>query len=152
MKLCGNSCFQWFAGLLQSPGTGKRASLLVKHAAHVHHCHLKLSIAYLTYAVGHTERCNRIFLQMLCGSVHQHHTDLPHHIPALLCWYQDTVHSASGFNPHRLLFGLCPWDIRALCHAYCTRSTQMRMLVSSATKLTFPRLERPCPDHLHASS
>jgi RNase H-like domain found in reverse transcriptase/Reverse transcriptase (RNA-dependent DNA polymerase)/Integrase zinc binding domain/Integrase core domain/Retroviral aspartyl protease len=74
---------------------------------------LKLSVAYRPQTDGQTERFNRIFLQMLRGYVNQYHTDWPKHIPALVYAYNNTVHSATGFTPHRFLFGWCPRDIRA---------------------------------------
>ena len=34
-------------------------------------------------------------------------------LPSLLYAYHNTIHSATGFTPHRLLFGWTPRDLRA---------------------------------------
>jgi hypothetical protein len=74
---------------------------------------LQLSVAYRPQTDGQTERFNRVFLEMLRGYVNQYHTDWPAHIPAVVYAYNNTVHSSTGYTPHRLLFGWCPRDIRA---------------------------------------
>jgi hypothetical protein len=74
---------------------------------------LKLSTAYHPQTDGQTEQFNHTLLQMLRCFVNKYHSDWALHIPALLYAYHNTVHSATGFTPHRLLFGWCPRDIRA---------------------------------------
>jgi hypothetical protein len=74
---------------------------------------LKLSTSYHPQTDGQTENFNSTLLQMLRCFVNQFHTDWCEHIPALLYAYQkNTVHSATGYPPHRLLFGWCPRDLR----------------------------------------
>jgi Integrase zinc binding domain/Integrase core domain len=77
---------------------------------------LRLSVSYRPQTDGQTERFNRIFLQMLRAYVNEHHTDWPTHIPAVVYAHNNTIHSATGFTPHRLLFGWCPRDIRTPLH------------------------------------
>jgi hypothetical protein len=74
---------------------------------------LKLSCAYHPQTDGQTEQFNSTLLQMLRCFVGKYHTDWPQHIPALLYAYHNTVHSATGFTPHQLLFGWSPQDLRA---------------------------------------
>jgi hypothetical protein len=50
---------------------------------------------------------------MLRAYVHQCHSDWPKYIPADFYAYNNTIHSSTGYTPHRLLLGWCPRDIRA---------------------------------------
>jgi hypothetical protein len=74
---------------------------------------LKLSTAYHPQTDGQTEQFNSTLLQMLRCFVSKYHTDWSHRIPALLYAYRNTVHSATGYTPHFLLFGWSPRDLRA---------------------------------------
>jgi hypothetical protein len=74
---------------------------------------LKLSVAYHPQTDGQTEQFNSTLLQMLRCFVGKYHTDWPQHIPALLYAYHNTVHTATGYTPHKLLFGWSPRDLRA---------------------------------------
>ena len=78
---------------------------------------LKLSVAYHPQTDGQTEQFNSTVLQMLRCFVNKYHTDWPLHIPALLYAYHHTVHTATGYTPHSLLFGWSPRDLRAPLHA-----------------------------------
>ena len=74
---------------------------------------LQLSVAYHPQTDGQTEQFHSTLLQMLRCFVNQYHSDWAEHIPALLHAYHNTIHSSTGFTPHRLLFGWCPRDLRA---------------------------------------
>jgi len=74
---------------------------------------LKLSTAYHPQTDGETERFHATFLQMLRSFVTKNHRDWSEHIPALLYAYHNTIHTATGYTPHMLLFGWCPRDLRA---------------------------------------
>lgn len=74
---------------------------------------MKLSVSYEPLTDGRTESFNRVFVTLLRAYVTQYHTDWTKHIPALVYANNNTVHSATGTIPHRLLFGSCPCDIRA---------------------------------------
>jgi transposase InsO family protein len=74
---------------------------------------LKLSVAYHPQTDGTTERFHSTMLQMLRAFVKASQKDWSEHIPALLYAYHNTVHTATGFTPHMLLFGWNPRDIRA---------------------------------------
>jgi hypothetical protein len=52
-------------------------------------------------------------LQMLRAFVKKHQDDWSEHIPALLYAYHNTIHTATGYTPHMLLFGWSPRDLRA---------------------------------------
>lgn len=49
---------------------------------------------------------------MLRSFVSQHQSDWEELIPSLLYAYHNTIHSATGFTPHKLLFGWSPRDLR----------------------------------------
>jgi hypothetical protein len=74
---------------------------------------LNLSVAYHPQTDGQTEQFNSTLLQMLRSFVNKYHSDWAECIPALLYAYHNTVHAATGYTPHRLLFGWCPRDLRA---------------------------------------
>ena len=74
---------------------------------------LHMSSGYHPQTDGQTENFHRIFLSVLRSYVNNYHSDWEQRVPALLYAYHNTVHSATGFTPHRLLFGWCPRDLRA---------------------------------------
>lgn len=74
---------------------------------------LRLSSGYHPQTDGQTENFHRIFLTSLRSYVNEYHSDWKLRIPAFLYAYHNTVHSATGYTPHRLLFGWCPRDLRA---------------------------------------
>lgn len=74
---------------------------------------LKLSVAYHPQTDGQTEQFHSTLLQVLRAFVNKYHTDWAQHIPAVLYAYHNTIHSSTGYTPHRLLFGWCPRDLRA---------------------------------------
>jgi RNase H-like domain found in reverse transcriptase/Integrase zinc binding domain/Reverse transcriptase (RNA-dependent DNA polymerase)/Integrase core domain len=74
---------------------------------------LKLSVAYHPQTDGTTERFHSTMLQMLRAFVNSTQRDWSEHVPALLYAYHNTVHTATGFTPHMLLFGWNPRDLRA---------------------------------------
>jgi transposase InsO family protein len=74
---------------------------------------LKLSIAYHPQTDGNTEVFNKTLLTALKGFSNAYRTNWSKILPELLYAYHNTVHSATGFTPHRLLFGWMPRDFRA---------------------------------------
>ena len=50
---------------------------------------------------------------MLRAFVDEYHSNWESMIPALLYAYHNTVHSATGYTPHHLMFGWTPRDLRA---------------------------------------
>jgi transposase InsO family protein len=74
---------------------------------------LKLSTAYHPQTDGETERFHSTLLQMLRCFVSRYQNDWSSHIPAMLYAYHNTVHTATGYTPHMLLFGWSPRDLRA---------------------------------------
>jgi hypothetical protein len=50
---------------------------------------------------------------MLRAFVKHHHGNWSQHIPAKLYAYHNTIHGATGYTPHMLLFGWSPRDLRA---------------------------------------
>ena len=76
-----------------------------------------LSVAYHPETDGQTEQFNSTVLQVLRCFVNKYRTNWPLHIPALLSAYHITVHTATGYTPHSLLFGWSPRDLRAPLHA-----------------------------------
>jgi transposase InsO family protein len=74
---------------------------------------LKLSVAYHPQTDGATEVFNKTLLNMLRCFVNQYHSNWVDMLPPLLYAYHNTVHSATGFTPHLLLFGWTPRDLRA---------------------------------------
>jgi hypothetical protein len=73
---------------------------------------LSLSAAYRPQTDGQTERFNRTFMSLLRATISQHHGDWEQQLPTVVYAYNNTVHSATGFTPHFLLFGWHPTDIR----------------------------------------
>jgi transposase InsO family protein len=65
---------------------------------------LKLSTAYHPQTDGGSERFQSTLLQILGLFLNHHHSDWSEHIPAMLYAHHNTIHSATGFTPHMLLF------------------------------------------------
>jgi hypothetical protein len=79
---------------------------------------LKSSVAYHPQTDCNSERFHGTMLQMLRALVSDSQKDRSEHmyvfcIPALLCTYHNTFHTATGFTPQMNLFGWTPCDIRA---------------------------------------
>lgn len=74
------------------------------------------STAYHPQTDGQTENFHRTFLSMLRAFVSKHQDDWEELIPSMLYAYHNTIHSATGFTPHKLLFGWSPRDLRAPMH------------------------------------
>ena len=74
---------------------------------------LKLSVAYHPQTDGTSERFHSTMLQMIRAHVSDNHKDWSEHIPALLYAYHNTVHTATSYTPHMVLFGWSPRDLRA---------------------------------------
>ena len=74
---------------------------------------MKLSVAYHPQTDGESERFHSSLLKMMRAYVNKYHSDWASYIPALLYAYHNTIHTATGFTPHVLLFGWCPRDLRA---------------------------------------
>jgi RNase H-like domain found in reverse transcriptase/Integrase zinc binding domain/Integrase core domain len=77
-----------------------------------------LSVPYHPQTDGSTERFNRTLLTLLRGAVNPYHSDWEAQVPAVLYAYRNTVHSATGFTPHYLLFGWEPTDLRVPLSAF----------------------------------
>ena len=73
---------------------------------------LSLSVPYHPQTDGQTEVFNRTLLTMLRCTVNAYHSDWTTLLPVLLYSYNNTVHSATGYTPHVLLFGWHPRDLR----------------------------------------
>ena len=73
---------------------------------------LKLSIAYHPQTDGESERFHSTLLKMLRCFVDKYHRNWSEQA-AMLYAYQNTVHTATGYTPHMLLFGWSPRDLRA---------------------------------------
>lgn len=71
------------------------------------------STAYHPQTDGQTENFHRTFLSMLRSFVSTHQRDWEELVPSLLYAYHNTIHSSTGFTPHKLLFGWSPRDLRA---------------------------------------
>jgi transposase InsO family protein len=82
---------------------------------------LALSASYRPQTDGFTERFNRTFLSMIRTCCHKTPESWDKDLPALLYAYNNTVHSATGYTPHFLLFGSQPIDLRVPI-AFQTRS------------------------------
>jgi hypothetical protein len=74
---------------------------------------LKLSVTYHPQTDRSTEVFYKTLLTALKGFSNAYHTNWSKILPELLYAYQNTVHSATGFTPHCLLFGWIPRDLRA---------------------------------------
>ena len=74
------------------------------------------STAYHPQTDGQTENFHRTFLSMLRAFVSKHQDDWEELVPSMLYAYHNTIHSATGFTPHKLLFGWSPRDLRAPMH------------------------------------
>ena len=64
-----------------------------------------LTTFYNSRSNGLVERFHRSLNAMLGKVVHMHQTDWPDHLPFVLNAYNTTVHYATGFSPHFLMFG-----------------------------------------------
>ena len=73
---------------------------------------LALSASYRPQTDGSTERFNRTFKVMLQTACHKAPKQWDKEIPSLLYAHNNTVHSATGYTPHFLLFGWQPIDLR----------------------------------------
>ena len=71
------------------------------------------STAYHPQTDGQTENFHKTLLSMLRAFVDEYHSNWESLIPALLYAYHNTVHSATGYTPHHLMFGWTPRDLRA---------------------------------------
>lgn len=49
---------------------------------------------------------------MLRGFVNKYHSNWESLIPSLLYAYDNTIHPATGYTPHQVLFGWTPRDLR----------------------------------------
>lgn len=76
------------------------------------HVKLALSASYRPQTDGSTERFNRTFLSMLRTCCNKDPKNWDKAIPSLRYAYNNTVHTATGFTPHYLLFGWKPIDLR----------------------------------------
>ena len=74
---------------------------------------LQLSTAYHPQTDGQSERFHSTMLTTLRAFVNHHHSDWSEHIPAMLYAYHNTIHTATGYTPHMLLFDWSPRDLRA---------------------------------------
>ena len=74
---------------------------------------LQLSTAYHPQTDGQSERFHSTMLTTLRAFVNHHHSDWSEHIPAMLYAYHNTMHTATGYTPHMLLFGWSPRNLRA---------------------------------------
>ena len=73
----------------------------------------KLSVAWHPQTDGQSEVFNRTLLAMLRAQINVYHSNWEEVLPAITYAYNNSVHSATGFTPHRLLFGWDPRDLRA---------------------------------------
>jgi transposase InsO family protein len=73
---------------------------------------LSLSAAYRPQTDGQTERFNRTFMSLLCATISQFKGEWGKQLPTAVYVYNNTIHSATGFTPHFLLYGWHPTDIR----------------------------------------
>jgi hypothetical protein len=71
-----------------------------------------MSTAYHPQTDGQTENFHKTLLSVLKAFVNKYHSNWEECIPAALYAYHNTVHSATGFTPHQLLFGWTPQDLR----------------------------------------
>ena len=70
------------------------------------------STAYHPQTDGQTENFHRTLLSMMRAFVNKYHSNWEDILPSLLYAYHNTIHSATGYTPHRLLFGWTPRDLR----------------------------------------
>lgn len=73
---------------------------------------LMYSTAYHPQTDGQSENFHKTFLNVLKAFVNKYHSDWEDCIPSVLYAYHNTVHSATGYTPHHLLFGWTPQDLR----------------------------------------
>ena len=74
---------------------------------------------------------------MLGKVVHMHQTDWPDHLPFVLNAYNTTVHSATGFSPHFLMFGR-----EQKVDIYLGNPRRDQKTVSEYAKLLLDRMKR----------
>jgi hypothetical protein len=72
-----------------------------------------LSVAYHPQTYGSTGVFNKTFLTALRGFSNAYETNWSKVSPELLYACQNTIHTSTGFTPHRLLFGWVTRDLRA---------------------------------------
>jgi hypothetical protein len=70
-----------------------------------------LSAACKPQTAGQSECLNRTFRSLLRATINQLKGDGETHLPTVVYAYDTTVHSATGFTPHFLLYGWQPTDI-----------------------------------------
>jgi hypothetical protein len=80
-------------------------SSTMRHFLKVLNVKLALSASYRPQTDGSTERVNCTFLTMLRTCCRNSRRTWDLEVPALLYAYHNTVHSATGYTPHHLLFG-----------------------------------------------
>jgi hypothetical protein len=73
---------------------------------------MRLSVAYHPQTDGATEKFHSTLLGRLGTTVNAYHSDWEEAIPAALYAYHNTVHTATGYTPHHLLFEWQPRDLR----------------------------------------
>jgi hypothetical protein len=74
--------------------------------------HLLFSTAYHPYTDGQSENAHKMLMGVLRALVNKYHSDWEDCIPSALYAYHNTIHSATGYPPHQLLFGWMPQDLR----------------------------------------
>jgi hypothetical protein len=115
IKVLYNRVFSWIGlpgsiiGDRDSRLTASQMRALCKALA----IRLKLSVAYHPQTDGSTEVLNKTLLTALRGFSNAYHTNWSKVLPELLYAYHNTIHTSTGFTPHRLLFGWVPRDLRA---------------------------------------
>ena len=77
------------------------------------------STAYHPQTDGQTEKFHRILLSMMRAFVNKYHSNWEDILSSLLYAYHNTIHSATGYTPHRLLFGWTPRDLRVPMLSTC---------------------------------
>ena len=68
---------------------------------------------------GQTDNFHRTLLSMMRAFVNKYHSNWEDILPSLLYAYHNTIHSATGYTPHRLLFGWTPRDLRVPMLSAC---------------------------------
>ena len=70
------------------------------------------SIAYHPQADGQIEDFHRTLVSMMRAFVNKYHSSWEDILPSLLYAYHNTIHLATGYTPHCLLFDWTPRDLR----------------------------------------
>lgn len=73
---------------------------------------LMFSTAYHPQTDGQSENAHKILMSVMRAFVNKYHSDWEDCIPSVLYAYHNTIHSATGYTPHHLLFGWTPQDLR----------------------------------------